>query len=173
MLSELHSFNFKLYSKQYNKNFVLHLIVAPQQSSRWWHNYSTKPRQAGHANEQSMYSLMSMASIDDVTEEGKQNSIEGNSNGLKHFVFIKWKCQLKKEKNWQFVGAVLAKSCKTSGLYYKHRTIVNYASSVVNKLEALLTDNTRVIIYDLHVFMVQATEYVIYIPLSITSYIIW
>ncbi len=171
MLSELHSLNLKLYSKQYNKNFVLHLIVAPQQSSRWWHNYSTKPRQAGHADEQSMYSLMSMAYIDDLTEEGKQNNIEGNSNGLKLFVFMKWKCQLKKENNLQFVGAVLAKSYKTSGLYYT--TIVNYASSVVNKLEALLTDDARVIIYDLDVFIVQAREYVMYIPLIITPYIIW
>ena len=45
-----------------------------------------------------------------------------------------------------------------SGLYYKHTTIVNYASSVVNKLEALLTDDARVVIYDRHVFIVQATE---------------
>ncbi len=37
-------------------------------------------------------------------------------------------------------------------------TIVNYASSVINKLEALLTDDARVIIYDRHVFIVQATE---------------
>ncbi len=44
------------------------------------------------------------------------------------------------------------------GLYYKHSTIVNYASSIVNKLEALLTDNARVIIYDRHVFIVQATS---------------
>ncbi len=35
--------------------------------------------------------------------------------------------------------------------------IVNYASSVVNKLEALLTDDARVVIYDHHVFIVQAT----------------
>ncbi len=35
--------------------------------------------------------------------------------------------------------------------------IVNYTSSIVNKLEALLTDNARVIIYDRHVFIVQAT----------------
>ena len=41
------------------------------------------------------------------------------------------------------------------GLYYKHTTIVNYASSVVNKLEALLTDDARVVIYDRHVFIVQ------------------
>jgi ribosomal protein S3AE len=45
----------------------------------------------------------------------------------------------------------------SSGLYYKHTTIVNYASSVVNKLKALLTDDARVVIYDLHVIMVQAT----------------
>ncbi len=43
------------------------------------------------------------------------------------------------------------------GLYYKHTTIVNYASSIVIKLEALLTDDARVIIYDRHVFIVQAT----------------
>ncbi len=35
--------------------------------------------------------------------------------------------------------------------------IVNYASCVVNKLEALLTDDARVVIYDRHVFTVQAT----------------
>jgi len=46
----------------------------------------------------------------------------------------------------------------SSGQYYKHMTIVNYASSVVNKPEALLTDNARVIIYDHHVFIVQATD---------------
>jgi hypothetical protein len=45
----------------------------------------------------------------------------------------------------------------TCGLYYKRTTIVNYASSIVNKLEALLTDDARVIIYDHHVFIVQAT----------------
>ncbi len=39
---------------------VLHLIMAPQLSSGWQHNYSTKTRQVGQANEQPMYSLMSM-----------------------------------------------------------------------------------------------------------------
>jgi len=34
--------------------------VAPQLSIGWRHTYSTKTRQAGHANEQSMYSLMPM-----------------------------------------------------------------------------------------------------------------
>jgi hypothetical protein len=37
-------------------------------------------------------------------------------------------------------------------------TIVNDDSSVVNKLEASLTDDTRVLIYDHHIFIVQATD---------------
>ncbi len=45
----------------------------------------------------------------------------------------------------------------TSGLYYKPMTIVNDDSRVVNKLEASLTDNARVLIYDRHIFMVEAT----------------
>jgi hypothetical protein len=36
-------------------------------------------------------------------------------------------------------------------------TIINDDSMVVNKLEASLTDDTRVIIYDCHMFIVQAT----------------
>ncbi len=43
------------------------------------------------------------------------------------------------------------------GLYYKHMTIVNYTSSVIYKLEALLTDDARVVTYDCHVFIVTAT----------------
>jgi hypothetical protein len=37
-------------------------------------------------------------------------------------------------------------------------TTVNDDSRVVNKLEASLTDNARVVIYDRHMFIVQATE---------------
>ncbi len=44
MLSELHSLNLKLCSKQYNKKFVLHLIVVPQLGGGRRHNYSTKTR---------------------------------------------------------------------------------------------------------------------------------
>ncbi len=62
MLSKLHSLNLKLSSTKYNKNFVLHLIVAPQLSGGWQHYYSTQTRQAGHANEQSVYYLISMVS---------------------------------------------------------------------------------------------------------------
>ncbi len=36
-------------------------------------------------------------------------------------------------------------------------TIVNFASSGVNKLRASLNDDARVIIYDRHMFIVQAT----------------
>jgi hypothetical protein len=39
------------------------------------------------------------------------------------------------------------------GLYYKQMTIVNDDSRVINKLEASLTD----VIYDYHMFIVQAT----------------
>ncbi len=43
------------------------------------------------------------------------------------------------------------------GLYYKPMTIINDNSRVINKLEASFTDNMRVIIYDRHMFIVQAT----------------
>jgi hypothetical protein len=36
-------------------------------------------------------------------------------------------------------------------------TIINDDSRVVNKLEASFTDDARVIIYDRHMFIVQAT----------------
>jgi hypothetical protein len=42
-------------------------------------------------------------------------------------------------------------------LYYKPMMIVNDNSRVINKLEASLTDDTRVVIYDCHMFIVQAT----------------
>ncbi len=36
-------------------------------------------------------------------------------------------------------------------------TIANHDSTVINKLEASLTDDARVIIYDCQMFIVQAT----------------
>ncbi len=45
----------------------------------------------------------------------------------------------------------------TSGLYYKHITIINDDSSIINKIEDSLTDDARVIIYVLHMFIVEAT----------------
>ncbi len=41
----------------------------------------------------------------------------------------------------------------------KHLTIINYAFSVINKLEALLTDDARVVNFDRRVFIVQATDW--------------
>jgi hypothetical protein len=52
MLSELHNLNLKLCNKQYNKMSLLHLIVVPQLSSGWGHNYSTNARPTGRANKQ-------------------------------------------------------------------------------------------------------------------------
>jgi hypothetical protein len=43
------------------------------------------------------------------------------------------------------------------GLYYKRFMIVNDNSSIVNKLGASITDAARVVIYDCHMFIVQAT----------------
>ncbi len=48
---------------------------------------------------------------------------------------------------------------KISGLDYKPMTIVNDDSRVINKLEASLTDDARVVIYDCHMFIVQATGF--------------
>ncbi len=44
------------------------------------------------------------------------------------------------------------------GLYYKPMTIINEDSRVVNKLKTSLTDEARVVIYDRHIFIVQATD---------------
>ncbi len=45
------------------------------------------------------------------------------------------------------------------GLYYKSMTIINDDSRVVNKLKASLTDKARVVVYDRHMFKVQAIGY--------------
>ncbi len=58
--------NLKLCSKQITKIDLLHLIMAPPLSGGWQHNYSTKTRQAGYANELSIYSLMSMVKGEEV-----------------------------------------------------------------------------------------------------------
>jgi len=47
---------------------------------------------------------------------------------------------------------------KASGLYYKPMMIIKDDSRVINKLEASLTDNANVVIYDCHMFIVQATD---------------
>ncbi len=52
---------------------------------------------------------------------------------------------------------VLPPNLDYCGLYYKHVTIINYASSGVNKLKASHNDDARVVNYDRHMFIVQAT----------------
>jgi hypothetical protein len=42
-------------------------------------------------------------------------------------------------------------------LYHKHFTIVNDYSSIINKFGASFADAARVIIYNRHMFIVQAT----------------
>ncbi len=61
-------------------------------------------------------------------------------------------------KGMQIYTPVSKTLCETSDLYYKHAMIINYAFRIINKLGASLTDDTRVVIYDLHVFIVQATS---------------
>jgi hypothetical protein len=41
-------------------------------------------------------------------------------------------------------------------------TIANDNSRVINKLEASLTDDTRVIIYDRHIFIVHDTGFLLF-----------
>ena len=43
------------------------------------------------------------------------------------------------------------------GLYYKPMTILNDDARIINKHDASLTDDPRVVIYDRHMFIVQAT----------------
>jgi len=71
-----------------------------------------------------------------------------NGVEVKSSLTVPQKMWISGKKSWCFI---------TSGLYYKHVTIVNYTSSFVNNLRASLNDNARVIIYDCHMFIVQAT----------------
>jgi hypothetical protein len=60
-----------------------------------------------------------------------------------------------------FPGNMHMQLCGTptnSGLFYKPMMIVNDDFRVVSKLEASLTDDARVVIYDRHMFIVQAIE---------------
>jgi hypothetical protein len=58
-----------------------------------------------------------------------------------------------------FIRYGIKKFCNEGhcGLYYKPVMIVNDDSRVVNKLEASLTDDARVVIYNHHMLIVQAT----------------
>ncbi len=49
---------------------------------------------------------------------------------------------------------------RTLVVYYKPMKIVNDDARVVNKVEASHTDDARVVIYNHHMFIVQATGFV-------------
>jgi hypothetical protein len=55
-------------------------------------------------------------------------------------------------------GVEVVFKINTSGLYYKHVTIVNNNSSIVSKWSFKLTDDPRVVINDRNRFMIQKTD---------------
>ncbi len=58
-----------------------------------------------------------------------------------------------------YCSAKLWLRCLTSGLYYKHITIVNVDSSVISNWCSKLIDDARVVIYDHNMFIIQATHF--------------
>jgi hypothetical protein len=65
----------------------------------------------------------------------------------------------------------LVKSLTTdfSDLYNKHITMVNYDSTVVNRFGVSPTDDARGVIYDRHMFIVQATGVKFINPFFVTD----
>jgi hypothetical protein len=63
-----------------------------------------------------------------------------------------------KTKTKHFYSTGVNYDCHFSGLYYKHVMIVNDDARIINKLDASLTDDARVVIYDRPMFIVQATD---------------
>jgi hypothetical protein len=57
------------------------------------------------------------------------------------------------------MAVLIAYSC---GLYYKHMTIVNDDSSIIIKRSFKLIDTAKGVIYDCHMFIVQAADDVFY-----------
>jgi hypothetical protein len=63
--------------------------------------------------------------------------------------------------NCTVTGSLLGTSLnyhRFCGLYYKPIMTVNDDSRIVNMLETSLIDDARVVIYDCHMFIVQATD---------------
>jgi hypothetical protein len=88
---------------------------------------------------------------------------KGLHSGSLHFSSLSWKyyTRLEKVENEKRYGIYYGykKYCYTDfcGLYYKPIMIVNDDSSIVNKLDTSPIDNARIVIYNRHVFIVQAT----------------
>jgi hypothetical protein len=112
MLSEFRSLNLKLCSKQYNKNFLLHLIVAPQLS-----NITTQPKQSWSAAPMSSLCIMKSVYNRSFCFD-EQNvffehckKVETISNLNDCIIFLNLIC----------------------GLYYKNIMIVNDAAKVISE----------------------------------------
>jgi hypothetical protein len=71
-----------LYSKKYYKIDLLHWIVLPQLSDGCQHNYSTKARQAGHANEQSSHLPFGQQNVYKDFKEKKSSSKKSRKRKL-------------------------------------------------------------------------------------------
>ncbi len=68
--------------------------------------------------------------------------------------FIKWSS---KQKSVSYFIPEWLYEIDNRGQCYNHLTMVNYSCSIVNKLGASLTDDARVVIYNRHMFIVNAT----------------
>jgi hypothetical protein len=68
---------------------------------------------------------------------------------MKSFALHKYHCYLGGSKQ-RFLKLAIC------GLYYKPMTMINDDARIIKKLDASLTDDARVIIYDHHLFIVQA-----------------
>ncbi len=87
------------------------------------------------------------------------------SDKFQHFIITFHSIQTKAEtrsslniSNWvQISSKSFTPTVETCGLFYKPMTIVNDDSRVITKLETSLTDDTRVVIYDCHMFIVHTT----------------
>jgi hypothetical protein len=74
------------------------------------------------------------------------------------FLLLQWLLSYQQLSNKQKLQNMSKTHFAICGLYYKHVTILNYYSSIINKFRGSHTDGTRVIIYDHHMFMGQATS---------------
>ncbi len=67
-------------------------------------------------------------------------------------VLAKFELIMKSKSNYKCSQCQLRNICK---LYYKHITIVNDDSSIINKWQVALTDDTKVIICDCNMFTIH------------------
>jgi hypothetical protein len=79
-----------------------------------------------------------------------------NGNILDYYRKDKWV-----QKIYITFDHFLIEIAKASGLYYKHVTIINDNSSIINKWSFKLIDDARVVIYDCNRFIIQAIGFLV------------